>query len=187
MEDKPVLIDRTRTAEGYLFATHRDRCLYLGRANRDRPRWLEQNPHAWVRISDIQKEAETSPPVPVKGEDDVKAALSSRLPSSKARNVGEKDGDIPSANIPAAQPLHPNQPSTATSVIISAACAPSELMVDGRRYVSSQRLTAMLGISPRTLSRRCSGRNGPPKIRIGGKAYFELDQIPEWRTHREAR
>ena len=76
-------------------STHRDRCLYLGRAIRDRPRWLEQNPHAWVRISDIQKEAETSPPVPVKGEDDVKAALSSRLPSSKARNVGRKMGTSP--------------------------------------------------------------------------------------------
>jgi hypothetical protein len=36
-----------RVADGYLFATHRDRCLYLGKSARDRLHWLKENPGKW--------------------------------------------------------------------------------------------------------------------------------------------
>ena len=95
-----------------------------------------------------RQEAETSPPVPVKGEDDVKAALSSRLPSFKARKDrrerwGHPFGQHPCSTTPASEPAVDGH-----ECCYFGGVAPSELILDGRRYVSSERLTAMLGISP---------------------------------------
>jgi hypothetical protein len=44
-----------------LFATHRDRALYLGRSVRDRPLWLKENPGTWRRIQSLQQEVPVQP------------------------------------------------------------------------------------------------------------------------------
>ena len=37
-------------ADGYLFATHGDRCFYLGKSARDRLHWLKENPGKWRHV-----------------------------------------------------------------------------------------------------------------------------------------
>jgi hypothetical protein len=49
-------IDYTLTADGLLFRTHRDRCLYLGKSRKDRPQWLKENAGNYWRIDDLQIE-----------------------------------------------------------------------------------------------------------------------------------
>jgi hypothetical protein len=50
-----------------------------------------------------------------------------------------------------------------------------EIVIGGRRYVSSKRLASMWEISLTTLSRRCAAGKAPPKIKISGD-YFELPE-----------
>jgi hypothetical protein len=50
-----------------------------------------------------------------------------------------------------------------------------EIVIGGRRYVSSKRLTLLLKISPKTLSRWCAAGKAPPKIKISGD-YFEFPE-----------
>jgi hypothetical protein len=46
------VVDQSLVAHGFLFATHRDRALYLGKSDRDRPRWLKENTGKW-RLVDV--------------------------------------------------------------------------------------------------------------------------------------
>ena len=57
MNDNLSTIVQGRVFDGILFATHRDRALYIGKLVRNRPQWLNQNPDKWRRIEDIQREA----------------------------------------------------------------------------------------------------------------------------------
>ena len=58
------MIDRTRVADGYLFATHGDRCFYLGKSASDRLHWLKENPGKWRSLEDVkQAAARLRPPV----------------------------------------------------------------------------------------------------------------------------
>jgi hypothetical protein len=56
-----------------LFATHRDRCLYIGTSIIDQPRWLQEHTGSWRRIGDVHREAAALAP-PVEGETNVGAA-----------------------------------------------------------------------------------------------------------------
>ena len=50
------VFDRTRAADGFLFATGRDRCRYLGMSRREKPHWLKQNEGRHRRIEDVLRE-----------------------------------------------------------------------------------------------------------------------------------
>ena len=50
------MIDQSRVADGFLFATHRDRGLYLGKSVDDRPQWLRDNVGKWRRVEDVRQE-----------------------------------------------------------------------------------------------------------------------------------
>jgi hypothetical protein len=52
------VINQALVAGDILFATNRDRCLYLGTANRDRPKWLADRPGSWRYVHDVLKEAD---------------------------------------------------------------------------------------------------------------------------------
>jgi hypothetical protein len=41
------VIDQSLAADGFLFATHRDRALYLREAAWKRPQWLKENKGKW--------------------------------------------------------------------------------------------------------------------------------------------
>src|SRR5712691_700438 len=149
MKAKPVMIDRSLVVGDFLFATHRDRALYIGKLVRDRPRWLKDNPGAWRRIADVQQET-ASLPRRVESEDLVEAI--------------------------AAGPSPPQQPAMMLPLAVAAPSASGvdEIAIGTRRYVSAQLLASIRGISLRTLSRRCAAGKGPPKIKIGNNAFFEL-------------
>ena len=55
--------------------------------------------------------------------------------------------------------------------------AEDEIQIGARRYVSAQRVTSMLRISIRTLSRWNAAGIGPPKIKIGKRVFFDLGKL----------
>jgi len=60
-----------------------------------------------------------------------------------------------------------------------------EVAIDGRRYVTADRLAGMLGITPRTLGRWHAARIGPPKIRVGKLVLYDVAKLPDWLASRE--
>jgi hypothetical protein len=54
-------IDQGRVCDGLLFSTNRARALYIRTTTLERPRWLRDHPHEWVKIADAQQAA--APPV----------------------------------------------------------------------------------------------------------------------------
>jgi len=186
MKAKPVVIDQSLVAGEFVFATHGNRAMYLGKWVRDRAQWLKDNAGTWRRIRDVQQEADSlrrrvDSEMPI---ETIAAGPSSHSSCRDVRNDGKDDGAAGSNDIPAGDPSPPHQPSPTTVLPTTVAPSPSsvvesEIAIGGRRYVSAQCLASMLGISLRTLSRRCAGCNGPPKIKIGNKTYFELDKIPD--------
>src|SRR6185437_8746927 len=69
----PVMINSSLVLGDLLFATHRDRCLYIGTSIIDQPRWLQEHTGSWRRIGDVHREAAALAP-PVEGETNVGAA-----------------------------------------------------------------------------------------------------------------
>jgi hypothetical protein len=58
------VIDQTRVCEGLLFATRRDRCLYIGLWSWQKPQWLKDHPDKWRRLEDVEQAvAQLSSPV----------------------------------------------------------------------------------------------------------------------------
>ena len=62
MNDNLNTIVEGRVCEGILFATPRDRGLYIGTLIRNRPQWLKENAGRWRYIKDIQREAASLAP-----------------------------------------------------------------------------------------------------------------------------
>ena len=50
------MINQALVAGDILFATSSDRCSYLGRLNRDRPKWLADHPGSWRYVQDVLEE-----------------------------------------------------------------------------------------------------------------------------------
>jgi hypothetical protein len=88
------VIDQSRVADGYLFATRTYRYLYVGQWSWEKPQWLKDNPDKWRRIEDVQREA-ASPAAPVKSEVNVVAAFANGQIISE---IGERESaPMPSA------------------------------------------------------------------------------------------
>jgi hypothetical protein len=56
MTRKPV-INRSLIADGLLFTTPGDRCRYLGKSRREKPRWLKENAGRYRRLEDVEQES----------------------------------------------------------------------------------------------------------------------------------
>jgi hypothetical protein len=183
METKPGVIDQGLVFDGLLFATHRDRALYIRESRRDRPRWLNEHPDVWIRIQDIEQET-SSPRRRLESDTPVEATAavpSPHMSSPDVRNDRKDADNAGSFEVPAGEPPPPQQPPLAMTrpVTDAAASVPGdEIATDGRGYVSAERAASILGISLRTLSRRCAAGKGPLKIKIGNKAYFEIAKVP---------
>src|SRR5437660_1253393 len=54
---EPAVIDQSLVFEEFLFATHLDRCRYIGTSTRARAQWLKDNVGKWHSIRDVQQEA----------------------------------------------------------------------------------------------------------------------------------
>jgi predicted DNA-binding transcriptional regulator AlpA len=55
-----------------------------------------------------------------------------------------------------------------------------EITIGVRRFASAKRIASLLGVSVRTLSRWDAEGKGPPKIKIGKKTFFDIDDVSEW-------
>jgi hypothetical protein len=181
MKTKPNEIDQSLVHGEIIFRTHRDRCLYIGTSTRDQPKWLKDHPDDFTFLRDFQQEAssdtglaENGSPVPAKA-----VASNSRTSAQEMQHNGKK-GDAGLDGVDSGNGPSPRQ-SVRASVLPIADTASStppdkdEIVIGGRRYVSSKRLTLLLKISPKTLSRWCAAGKAPPKIKISGD-YFELPE-----------
>jgi hypothetical protein len=85
------VINQSLVFDGFLFLTHRDRCLYIGTSLRDRTQWLKENAGRWRRIEDVQREA-ASLAAPVESEINGGAAPVGPNGQMSSHDV-RKDGD----------------------------------------------------------------------------------------------
>jgi hypothetical protein len=108
------MIDRTRVADGYLFATHGDRCFYLGKSARDRLHWLKENPGKWRSLEDVKQEAARLRP-PVESETNLEAGPAEpngQTSSHDVRKDGGEESDVTLVDAPAGGRSPPYQPTT---------------------------------------------------------------------------
>jgi hypothetical protein len=85
------VIEYSLVADGYLFASHRDRCLYLGKSVRERPHWLEANPGRFRPLEDVERES-AQLRAPGESKNNVGAALAELNGQTSSHDVA-KDGD----------------------------------------------------------------------------------------------
>jgi hypothetical protein len=183
MKTKPSVVDQGLVFDGLLFNTHRDRGLYIRESRRDRPRWLKEHPDVWKRLQDIEEETSSSPrrvesDTPIEA---TAAGPSPHMSSSDVRKDGQAADNAGSVEVPAGEPPPPQElllAMTRPETDAAASVPGDEIAIDGRGYVSADRAAYMLGISRRTLSRRCAAGKGPPKIKHGNMAYFEIAKVP---------
>ena len=173
------MIDKGLIFDGLVFATPRDRALYIGTLVRDRPRWLKDHPEAWETLEQAERRAIRSAPRETRG------AL------TELNSGGGADGRSNSQDSAKAADVRPKGRAPSDRVA-PPAIAPSrasnvgdEVTIDGRRYVSAERFASMLKISLRTLSRWCKEQGSPPKVKVGSKAFFAADTIPKWTSSRQ--
>jgi hypothetical protein len=111
---EPVVIDQSLVVGDFLFATHRDRALYLGKSARDRSHWLKENAGRWRRIQDVQQEAAPLGP-PVESEINVgavPAGPNAQTLSRDVRNDGDDEDDAGLVDILAGDCSSPHEPTS---------------------------------------------------------------------------
>jgi hypothetical protein len=108
------VFDRTRTADGLLFATGGDRCRYLGKSSREKPDWLKQNEGRYRCIEDVLREdAPRMPSVEAEinlGPGPAEPADSSSSP--EIRNGGDDKGDVALADALLGDRSRPCEPTS---------------------------------------------------------------------------
>jgi predicted DNA-binding transcriptional regulator AlpA len=186
MHDNLSTIVEGRVCEGILFATPRDRALYIGTLVRNRPQWLKQNAGRWRRIEDIQREA-ASLAAPVESEFIV-AASSGPNGQMSSHNVrkGDNAEDTDSATDTIATTSPSAEQDSASAALALSEIAKDEIAIGSHVLVSTRRLTSILDVSERTLSRLLADGNGPPPVKLGGN-YYPLDKVREWAAARGLR
>ena len=108
------VFDRSRVADGYLFATHRDRCLYLGKSARDRLHWLKENPGKWRSLEDVEQEVARLRPA-VESETNLEAGPAEpngQTSSHDVRKDGGEESDVTLVDTPAGDCSLPYQPTS---------------------------------------------------------------------------
>src|SRR5487761_106261 len=91
--NQKLVIDYTLVADGYLFASHRDRCLYLGKSVKERPHWLEANPGRFRPLEDIEKES-AQLGAPRENKNNVGAELNGQTSSHDVPKDGDDEDDV---------------------------------------------------------------------------------------------
>ena len=108
------VFDRSRVADGYLFATHRDRCLYLGKSARDRLHWLKENLGKWRSLEDVEQEVARLRPA-VESDTKVEAGPAEPNGQTSSRDVrkdGGEESDVTLVDTPAGDSSPPYQPTS---------------------------------------------------------------------------
>ena len=168
------MIDQTLVAGDVLFATHRDRALYLGKSARDRAQWLKDNASRWRRIQDVQQEAAPLRP-PVESEINVgviPAGPKAQTSSHGVRNDGDDEDDAGLVDIPAldCSPPHEPAPTPATAAVDFLWSLPTEKVHVTAIHPDLQRPKNIKG---RTYSRTAADR-------AAAQHWIEVGQRAGW-------
>ncbi len=93
---------RTRSADGLLFVTNRDRCDYLGKSRGEKPQWLKENSGKWRSLADVEPEAARLT-LPVENKTNLVAGLAEPNGQISSHDVRTEDGkeDITLVDTPA--------------------------------------------------------------------------------------
>src|SRR6266566_2255590 len=96
------VFDRTRVADGLLFAIHRDRCCYLGQTRREKPQWFKDNLGKWRSLADVEPEVARLP-LPVENKTNLVAGPAEPNGQTSFHDVRTEDGkeDITLVDTPA--------------------------------------------------------------------------------------
>jgi hypothetical protein len=180
-----AVIDKSLVFDEFLFATHLDRCRYIGTSARDRSQWLKDNVGKWHRIRDVQQEAA---PLWPRAEcesnvEAIPAGWSSPTSPGDVRNKSDDDGAALLVPAEDRSPAYKPPSAMAPQAIVPpplACTTESEIMIGTRRFVSDQRVASMLGCSRRTLSRWHAAGKGPSRKKISSKLFYDLDKLQEW-------
>jgi hypothetical protein len=108
------VFDRSRVAGGYMFATHRDRCLYFGKSARDRLHWLKENPGKWRSLEDVEQEVARLRRA-VESETNLEAGPAEpngQTSSHDVRKDGGEESDVTLVDTPAGDCSLPYQPTS---------------------------------------------------------------------------
>jgi hypothetical protein len=111
MTGEPVVIDKTRVVGDLLFATQRERAVYIGTSLRDRPRWLREHPGRWWYIEDLQREA-APPGPPLESEIDLGPVPAGPNAQTSSRADSDDEDDAGLVDIPAGDHSPPHQPTS---------------------------------------------------------------------------
>jgi hypothetical protein len=110
MNRKPV-IDPNLVVDGFLFATPRDRCRYLGTPSWEKPRWLEQNKGRYRRLDDVLQES-----TQLGRPDNVEAAPTAPNCGTSSRDIRKDGGDDDNGSLVRTLPEHRSPPHQPTSL-----------------------------------------------------------------------
>jgi hypothetical protein len=118
---RKLVIDYRLVAEGYLFASNRDRCLYLGKSVRQKRHWLEANVGRFRPLADVEKEA-AQLGAPGESKNNVEAALAELNGQTSPHDVakkGDDENDVASVDTLAVEcsPSHEPTPLPASEII----------------------------------------------------------------------
>ena len=118
MTGEPVVIDKTRVVGDLLFATQRERAVYIGTSLRDRPRWLREHPGRWWYIEDLQREA-APPGPPLESEIDLGPVPAGPNAQTSSRADSDDEDDAGLVDIPAGDHSPPHQPTSLPTPMIT--------------------------------------------------------------------
>ena len=114
IDQRLLVFDSTRAADGLLFATHRDRCCYLGMTLREKPQWLKENSDKWRSLANVESEAARLT-LPVENKTNLVAGLaepSGQTSSGDVRTEDGKEEDISLVDTPAGDRSPPHEPTS---------------------------------------------------------------------------
>ena len=112
--NRKLVIEYSLVADGYLFASHRDRCLYLGKSIRERRHWLEVNPGKFRPLEDVEEEsAQLGAPVEDKNNiGTAPAGLNGQTSSRGGRDNGGDEDDVALVDTLAGDHSPPHEPTS---------------------------------------------------------------------------
>jgi predicted DNA-binding transcriptional regulator AlpA len=178
-----IVFDPSAAPDGIEFVSHYDRCRYLGTETGQRARWLRQHPGKWRCLT-----AEESAALRPRSEPAVNAAAqvppSPLLTSNAQHNTNSRQtATLPGPDVrsPETEPRGPvmraPQPGSTCG----------ETIIAGRPVLRQREAAEMLGVSMRTLQRWNDRNAGPTRTKIGGRIYYDLDELTAWaRANRTA-
>jgi predicted DNA-binding transcriptional regulator AlpA len=178
-----IVFDPSVAPDGIEFVSHLDRGRYLGTGTGQRAQWLRQNPGKW-RYLTVEESAALRPC----SEHAVNAAaevpVSPLLTSNARHNTNSPETAMlpgPDVRSPETGPRGPvmraPQPGSTSG----------ETMIAGRPVLRQREAAEMVGVCTRTLQRWSARNAGPPRTKIGGRIYYDAEELTAWaRANRTA-